>query len=132
MNAPGQTQAAIADALAAEIKQATTVHMNVGGNTIIVTEDRVRLCLLTHLASLASRQSWIAPAGVLITIVTALATSTFHDALLKASTWQAIFVVSALVDTVWLVVTLLHLGKAPTIDDVVSEIKQHVATCEPR
>jgi hypothetical protein len=110
-------------ALTNQLAQNTRVHFNLDQNAIITTEDKVRLVLLTHLSILEQKKSWIAPAGVFITILTSFVTTNFKDFLLPASTWEAIFLLSGVASFVWLVVALKQAYSAPSVDDIVSELK---------
>jgi len=113
----------VADALANEISQQTKVHLNLGQETIIITEDKVRLCLMDHLKRLEARNAWVAPASVLITIVASFLSSSFRDFVLDASTWRAVFVITAILSAGWLGRAVWHSRKAPTLEDVVATMK---------
>lgn len=111
-------------ALTKQIAQETNVHFNLGQNAIVTTEDKVRLVLLTHLQKIEKRKSWIAPAGIFITVLTSFVTTDFKDFLFKAATWQAIFLITGVISFVWLLVALVQVIKSPTVDDLVSELKK--------
>ncbi|HXG53370.1 MAG TPA: hypothetical protein VNN77_18385 [candidate division Zixibacteria bacterium] len=111
--------------IADQIARDTKVHMNLGQDAIVITEDRVRLVLMTHLRKLEQKRGWIAPLGLLVAIVTAFATATFRDAFgLKATTWEAIFVLSGVASLVWTIIAMVIAVRAPSVDDVVSEMKR--------
>ena len=112
------------DALASEIVQQTKLHVNLSQEAIVITEDKVRLCLIAHLRGLEAKKDWIAPAGVLLTIIITFATTTFRDAALSAATWRAVFVISGVLTFAWLVRTLWVAWKAPTMEDVVASMKR--------
>lgn len=115
----------------------SNIHVNVKQNFILVTEDRLRLCLGECLRRLVNREAWIGPVTTLLALVTTLATSTFHAyAGLTADVWQAIFVLLTLATSVWLWRSLAQLRGMPTLDTVVDELKNAssattVATKEP-
>jgi len=113
-------------ALTNQLAQNTRVHFNLDQNAIITTEDKVRLVLLTHLTVLEKKNSWIAPAGTFITILTSFVTTNFKDFWLPASTWEAIFLLSGVASFVWLIVALKQAYSAPSVDDIVSELKTSV------
>lgn len=112
------------NALTNQLAQNTRVHFNLDQNAIITTEDKVRLVLLTHLAILEKKKSWIAPAGIFITIPTSFVTTNFKDFWLKAATWEAVFLLSGVASFVWLLVALKQAYSAPNVDDIVSELKK--------
>ena len=112
------------NALTNQLAQNTRVHFNLDQNAIITTEDKVRLVLLTHLAILEKKKSWIAPAGIFITILTSFVTTNFKDFWLTAATWEAVFLLSGVASFVWLLVALKQAYSAPNVDDIVSELKK--------
>ena len=114
----------ISSALASQMVQNTSLHLNVGQNTIVITEDKVKLCLLEHLGRLEARREWMTPAGVLLTLVLTFATTSFKDFLLVAATWQAVFVIASALTTGWLLFALRRAWNAPSVDDVVGVMKR--------
>lgn len=112
------------DALASEIVQQTKLHVNLSQEAIVITEDKVRLCLIAHLKALEAKKDWIAPAGVLLTIVGTFATTTFHDAGLSAATWQAVVIIAGVMTLVWLARALWVAWNAPTMENVVASMKR--------
>jgi hypothetical protein len=69
------------------------------------------------------KKSWIAPAGIFITVLTSFVTTNFKDFFLPASTWEALFLLSGAGSFVWLLVALKQAYSAPSVDDIVSELK---------
>lgn len=114
----------VSDALASEIVQNTTLHLNLSQDAIVITEDKVRLCLIEHLGRMEAKKDWIAPAGVLLTLLITFATTTFQDFGLKAATWQAIFVISAVLSLAWLIWAAKAAWSAPGVEDVVAIMKR--------
>jgi len=70
------------------------------------------------------QHEWVAPAGILVALILTLTTSTFHDFLLPRDTWLAIFIIALLLCLAWLLRSLWRLRKAPSIDDVVEQLKK--------
>jgi hypothetical protein len=112
------------EAVNKEIAQTSRVVMNVSQETLVISVDKVRLCLLEHISLLEKRKDWIAPASIVISIIATLATSTFKDAWLDAATWRAVFVVALILSVCWSLKTIYDALKAPTLDDVISKLKQ--------
>jgi hypothetical protein len=85
-----------------QMARESTITTNVGQQLIAVTKDRLELCLIHHRERLESRQRWLLPLGILVPIVLALLTADFKDGLgIRASTWQAVFLLLAAVSTIW-------------------------------
>lgn len=112
------------DALGQQIVQQTKLHLNLSQDAIVITEDKVKLVLLQHLRRLEAKKEWLAPAGVVVTLVTTFATTTFREFMVPASTWQAIFVIATLISLVWLFRAAWAALRAPTVEDVVSSMKR--------
>ncbi|HTY55766.1 MAG TPA: hypothetical protein VMB26_11220 [Candidatus Binataceae bacterium] len=114
----------ISGALADQLVQNTSVHLNLAQDAIVITEDKVKLCLLEHLAKLESRREWVAPAGILITLLVTFPTTTFNDFIFKAATWQAGFIIAAILTAAWFIRSLVKAWRTPTVDDVVAVMKR--------
>ncbi len=100
------------------------VHSNLDQEIIQITEDKLRLVLNLHLAKCEQRLAWVAPLGLLIAILTAFTTATFKDAfMLSAATWEAAFLIAALLSAAWLAKTAIAAFQASTVEDIVAKIK---------
>ena len=113
----------IKDQLGDQLIQDTELSINLGQQIITTTEDKVRLAVVTHLQRLEHRRVWIAPAGILITILAAFVTADFKDVGLPAATWRAFFMFCGLAASVWLAVTVVQALRSPTVEDFVSALK---------
>ncbi|MFA5360193.1 MAG: hypothetical protein WC349_04535 [Patescibacteria group bacterium] len=58
---------------------------------IISTEDKIELCLIKYLKDLEEKKSWIAPVGLLLTIILTFLTTEFKTWGFSKEIWQAIF-----------------------------------------
>lgn len=111
--------------LADEIVQNTKLHLNLGQDAIVITEDKVRLCLMEHLKRMEARRTWIAPVSVLVTIIAVFVTTEFKDDFVfKAATWEAIFFLLGVMNFGWLVVAVWRAWKAPNVEDIVKMMKK--------
>jgi uncharacterized membrane protein (DUF485 family) len=112
------------DSLGAQITQNSKFHLNLAQDVIVTTEDRLRLCLNTHLNRVVAQQGWIAPISLLITLLIVFATSTFQPFIFPATTWQAIFAIGTVSTAVWSVVAVIKAWGADTqVDTLVEQIK---------
>jgi hypothetical protein len=112
-------------ALQNAIMQNTNFSYNLAQNTIIITEDKIRLCLNEHLKDSENKSGWLAPAGILITILATLATTTFKDFFyLEAAVWKALFIICGIADFIWLLLSCIKAWNASTVGDVVDKIKE--------
>lgn len=107
------------------LNETSQVFSNVSQEIILLTEDKIRLALLHHLSIMEQRRSWIAPLGILLTILIVFPTTAFqHFFGLSAATWQAIFVIACLASAFWLIITLRNAFRSSSIDDVILELKR--------
>ncbi len=100
------------------------VHLNVSQEVIVTTEDKIRLCLSKHLDNMGKKRGWIAPLGILLTIILTLVTSDFTDMGFDAPTWQAIFVVSGIISLMWFLNSVKNALKSEKAEDIIGELKR--------
>jgi len=106
---------------------------NTGQNLIMITEDKVRICLMMHLNSLEKSRNWLIPLTLLISFLITLITSDPHDAFgLKADVWKAIFVLGAIIFFIWLIITLLERKKAISLDELIIQFKSQANPSIPQ
>ena len=99
------------------------VHSNLQQEVIQVTEDKLKLILNEHLANMEQRKSWVAPLGILITILLVFSTTTFKKAYFEASTWEAFFIMAGILTTAWLVRNIILAINVKSIDGIILMIK---------
>ncbi len=86
-----------------EALKQSAVHINLGQQMIILTEDRLRLDLNELSDSTKHRREWHVPAGMLITEVAAFVTSSFHNTVgVSGQQWEAFFRTIIVVTMFWL------------------------------
>jgi len=101
------------------------LHVNLEQNVIYIGEAQVRLCLNDHINRVRVSSEWQTPLAILLAVVLSLATSTFHDFVFPAATWQAIFVIVGGVSLIWLIRSLIRMARVRTsIDDIVAHMKR--------
>jgi len=100
------------------------VHNNTDQELIQITDDKLRLILSEHLSAMERTKDWIAPLGVLLSVIGVFVSAEFKDALfLKAAVWQAIFILIGIISTIWLVKCLVDWYRCPSMEDVIVTIK---------
>lgn len=88
-------------------------HTNVKQELVVTTIDKLKLCLLEHKANLRSRREWVAPAGLLATLVTTQIATDFKAALgVEPATWEAIFLISSVLAAILLIFLLYRSYRA--------------------
>jgi hypothetical protein len=99
---------------------------NVESNVITITEDKLKVILLEHLEKVEAGKRWITPTTLSVTLGTAIATTTFKDAGLAASTWEAAYWIALVGSAGWLAVSFVKLWRnreGRSIDALISKIK---------
>ena len=100
------------------------IHTNLAQEVVVTTEDKIRICLISYLNRIGKKNGWIAPSGILLTIIITLLTSQFKDFYFSADTWTAVFIIAALLSLVWLVICLKDILISVDIDEVIDELKK--------
>ncbi|WP_342804461.1 hypothetical protein [Alteromonas sp. M12] len=100
---------------------------NVKSDLIEITEDKLENILIKHIKRMGTRKGWLAPLGLFISVVLANVSATFSAKFgIPASTWEAIFVLSAIGSGVWLLVSLIAMWlnwKESSTDFLICKIK---------
>lgn len=106
------------------IQQTSKVHFNLEQEFILTTDDKIRLCLTDHLSRMEKRTSWIAPFGILLAILVAFPTTTFQTFIVSAETWEAVFIISAILSFGWLAKAVWQARVSTSMDKVIDDIKR--------
>jgi hypothetical protein len=120
---PEDNQRLISTAVVGELTQTITVTTNLQSNTMVILEDKLRLCLMNHVKRVEARQGWIAPLTTLIALVATLVTTDFKDMVFKKEVWQALFVMCAGACVIWLARTGLAAIRSAGVEDIIEELK---------
>ncbi|RPA58883.1 hypothetical protein EGC86_18470 [Shewanella frigidimarina] len=98
---------------------------NLDHTLIKISEEKLRLALNEYEDTVQSRNSWLAPLGVLITLLTALATTDFKSALsLSKDTWYALYIAGSVISLFYFVKAVHKSLKCnTTLDGLILKIK---------
>lgn len=100
------------------------VYNNTGQQLIMITEDKMRLCLIRYVQKLDKKTEWQAPFGIFLAVITTKLTSDFHDFFsIKAAVWEAIFLVLGLLSFFWFCLSLKHVCCSVSIEDIMADLK---------
>jgi hypothetical protein len=112
------------DELNKKLTTPAKVHANVEQEIIVTTEDKIRLCLMKHLSKVEKKGMWIAPAGILMTLIITFITADFKVFLFPAATWAAVFIMSTLLTVIWLLYSIRFIFTSTNMDDIINELKK--------
>lgn len=101
-----------------------TVQTNISQEIIVVSADKAKLCLIHYKDILKSQTDWMAPAGILISLVTSLFATDFKNFLgIQAEVWRAIYILLSIVTSIWFLITLSRAYKNRNKGDIEELIK---------
>lgn len=112
------------DAINNELIKDLKVHTNLTQEVIVTTEDKIRICLINYLNKLTGKKEWIAPFGILITIIIALLTTNFKKFYFNADTWTAVFIIAGALCLIWLFACIKAIFVSVDMDEVINELKK--------
>lgn len=111
-------------ALITEKIEIEAVHSNLTTEVIKITSDKLKLILTQHLSNLEKRKEWWTPFSLLIAILIIFPTTDFKDSFsIKATTWEAFFMMFLLLMLIWLIFSGWKAFKAKSISDIINLIK---------
>jgi len=116
----------------ASLQLVESIAVNVRQELIVVTRDKVELWMHQHLKAMEGRSAWLAPFGITLTIMLTLLTADFKDKGFKKETWQAFFLIGAVLSSVWLIRSLFSIRPRHSVDDVITELKASQAGGRPQ
>ncbi|WP_333014570.1 hypothetical protein [Vibrio vulnificus] len=98
---------------------------NLDHTLIKISEEKLRLVLNKYESSVKNRYGWLAPLGIFLTVVTAIITTDFKDALaISKYTWEAIYYLCAFASLVYSLVSFVKFcQKSISTDTLVEMIK---------
>lgn len=101
------------------------IHNNTSQELINIYSDKLKLILKDYTDAICDRTSWLTPFGLLISIVLTFVTADFKPRAMgmNADFWAAIFFMLGVICIIWLVISILKLKRAISVDDVVETIK---------
>ena len=110
------------------IKQMLDIEVfpNLNQQVIMTTEDRLKICLINNLKKAEKRHDWIAPLGILISIIIVFVTSTFKDFIISSKTWEALFIICGFGSLMRLIISLRFAFVKIDIDKIIIEIKTNL------
>ena len=113
--------------LNSDIGSQLVVHKNISQEIIIVNIDRVKLILQDHHAKIKRNTDWINPMAIFVTLLLADLTATFNINFIgiKASVWEAIFLLLTIGAGIYFLISLINLfRKGSSIDEVIEHLKE--------
>lgn len=114
----------VEDKLSDEILQSSSIHWNVKSEFVMITEDKLELCLKKYNDSLKKSNDWITPLSIFITLLLAILTADFKDFIFSGTMWKAIFIVSMVISIYKIILAVKNHINKMDIEEVIAEIKK--------
>lgn len=112
-----------------------TIHNNTAQEVIIVTADRVKLCLFGYRDALKVQYAWAGPASAALAIFTTLVAAEFKTFLgFGPDVWKAIFVMSFIISSLLAILQVYSAWKLhnqSSVEYVIHELKSQSSAHEP-
>lgn len=110
-----------------DLFQSSTIHKNISQNIVVTTEDKIRLCLIKYKESLDAHKEWVAPASVLIALITTLIAADFKQFLsLSSEVWKSLFIFGSILCGYLLIRAWKKSSKykGNNIESIIEDLKQ--------
>jgi hypothetical protein len=102
------------------------IYANTEQELIIVTKDKLQLCLQGTMERMALRDRWMIPLGVLVPLVLALVTTQFTERFrVSGGAWETVFVMLTLFTLLWLGYALRQRGKSITVEVIMEDLAKN-------
>ena len=112
-----------------EIINKAKIFENATPDLVVTSDDRLYRFIREYTDALKSQRDWITPLGMLLAILPTLVAAEFKKFLgISPDTWSAIFILSGVICTLWLLlslITAIKLRKKINVDDLINKIKSH-------
>ncbi|MBM4307393.1 MAG: hypothetical protein FJ123_11745 [Deltaproteobacteria bacterium] len=110
-----------------ELLERSIVHKNIGQEFIVTTTDKIKLSLLEHRDILKAKIDWIAPTGILITLIATLAATNFTRSLgLAPEVWKDLFIACTILDSLWLfhsIYRVIKFRRKGSVESLIQDLK---------
>ena len=104
----------------------TVVYINTKQEVIVVTKDKLHLCLQGAMDRMGIRDRWMVPLGVLVPLALTLSTTSFDERFGVAGTgWATVFIMLTLFTVAWLGYTLIRRPRSVSISSLVEELAKN-------
>ena len=120
------------DHLVERVVSVDKITLNVAQSVIVTTEDKVRLCAEKFSRNHASRQSWVAPASLFVSLLVTQVTASFNEFVFSSAVWEAVFFIATITTLFWLIYSLMQIRKSVSVEHFIVEIQNSEQVRGPR
>jgi hypothetical protein len=104
----------------------SVVYANTQQEVIVVTKDKLNLCLSRSVDRMVQRDRWLVPLGILVPLILTVATSGFTKRFgISGAEWETVFVMLIIFTIVWLAFAIRGRSNAVTVESIVEELAKN-------
>ncbi len=112
--------------IAERLNRDTRILTGTKREVIFLDTNKVKLILLQKYGEFKAQREWMTPVGIFLTILLALLTTKFQKTFgIDAYTWQAIFLICAVICFGWSIITIYKAVKyagSNTVDSIMADL----------
>lgn len=108
-----------------ELSKKVVIYKNISPKIVVVDLVQLRSLIRDHDEAIKSSADWVSIVALLVSLVLANITASFHQFLgLSPDTWKAIFVICTFASAIWLIVILVQRSRNRNTRSIDYLIKQ--------
>jgi hypothetical protein len=108
---PGNQSISLDKTIEQKLLQVSNFHYNLEQDLIIITEDKIKLCLIEYIGSLSKKDKWKYHLEIFITIILVFITADFKSFVFNRDVWTAIFFISGCITLFFLIISIFQAFK---------------------
>jgi hypothetical protein len=82
----------------------SSVHTNVGNDFVLISSDKIRICLRDYKIAVKAQSDWLTPLGIFLTLLATLVSADFKKFLgINPDVWKAAFLLGTIFCFIWLI-----------------------------
>lgn len=109
------------------LMSAQQVSINTESKLIVISEDKLKLALIDYQENRLSRGVWVAPFGIMLTILVAVITTDFRPTFgIEAAVLKAGFYFALVASAGWFLFSLFQMRKSESIEDLIKRLSASV------
>lgn len=108
-----------------DIADKLTVHKNYSSDVIVVSAERLKLCIIDNKNAFHRKDEWVPPIGLTLSLLSTILFAEFKNSFLLPNVWQALYILAFGVSLYWAVKTtaicIKHRNRNP-VNDIMRDL----------
>ena len=102
---------------------------NSQSNIVRINDDKLKVILLENKDSITKNSNYLTPLTLLISLVLTFCTADFKEFFkVSAATWKGFYLFCVVGSIVWLIIEIMRIKKATSVDQLIAKIKNQNTT----